>query len=44
MGPMQEIMGAVYTTYRSRHLDTTGNYYIYSETSAGKQTNDKNVI
>jgi len=43
MGPMQEIMGVVHTTYRSRHLDTIEKYYIYSATSAGKQTSDKNI-
>ena len=44
MGSMQEIMDVVHSTYRSRHLDTIGKYYIYRETSTGKQINEKNTI
>jgi hypothetical protein len=40
MGPMQEIMDIIHTIYRRRHLDAIGKYYIYRETSTGKQTSD----
>jgi hypothetical protein len=44
MGPMQEIMDIKYSTYRSIHLDVVGKYYIYRETSTGKQINNNKTI
>ena len=44
MGPVEEIVDVVRTTYKSRRLDTIERYYIYWGSSTGNQINDKNNI
>jgi hypothetical protein len=44
IGPLEDIMGIIYTTNKGRLMDTIERFYIHKETHRNNQINDKNTI
>jgi hypothetical protein len=44
IGPIDDIMGIIYTTNKGRLMDTIERFYIHKETHMYNQINDKNTV